>query len=137
MKQRVTITVPRQIADKAIVFDPRAGRAFQSPIDAIEITFEGERIDVEVEDLERYVQVEFLDAHPVHGTLTHQLYTYRDNLTDVHRDTRTRALRVGDIVDVPTCYQRHNRAIVRKLGSNISPTAQTKYVAARLYLEAE
>jgi hypothetical protein len=125
MKQRVTITVPRQVADKATVFDPRAGRAFKSPLDAIEITFEGERIDIDVEDLERYVQVEFLDAHPAKGRLTHRWYTYRDALGGI-------PLAVGDLVIVPTVYRAYNRAIVRELGSNISPTAQTKYVTRRL-----
>lgn len=56
-------------------------------------------IEVHVEDLESYVQVEFDGGG--------SYYTYRDP---------SGTLEVGDLVDVPTRYDEHNVAQVKRLG---------------------
>jgi hypothetical protein len=97
---------------------------YQKLGDTAEITVEGHGTIVETVELERFVQVEFLDNHPMLGRPTHQLYTYRDTFAE--------PLQVGDLVDVPTQYLPRNRAIVRKLGANIPTGAITKAVTAVL-----
>jgi hypothetical protein len=109
-KQRVTLVVPRDVLSRQRIEDV-------SYRNADRIVLEGAGITVEVEDVDKFVEVQFLDPHPVRGTLSppRELFTYQvpEGMT----------LKVGDIVDVPTMYQPRNRAIVRKVDSNNLPNA--------------
>jgi hypothetical protein len=122
MKRRLSITLPRELAQS------RFGNAGSVKVTdysngSCRVDIEGE-FEFHVVELDRYVQVEFLDPHPTQRRLTRQLYTYKDGTKD--------GLQVGDLVNAATVYQSFNRAIVRELGSGISPTAATRSITKRL-----
>jgi hypothetical protein len=127
-KQRIKIVCPRRDNDASpypTVFAKTEIR-YDMLRDADFCVLEGTGISIEIEDLEQYVQVEFLDPNPRTDILSKALWTYRA--------PEGLKLEVGDIVSVDTRYSFDNRAIVRKLDADERfVDAQTRYVNELLW----
>lgn len=113
-RQRVKISAPRYTNDRNPLTD--AIVRYDAIADTDYAVVEG-YLEIEIEELDRFVEVQFIDPHPTRGTISpaYELFTYQvpDGMT----------LKVGDIVDVPTMYKLRNRAVVRKVDSNNLPNA--------------
>jgi hypothetical protein len=105
--QRITIKAPKAAwqewlnlyLDRATGMGPDDNLTIEAFDLYDEVTFKATPMD-------RYVMVEYLDPHPVSGELTRKEFCYRDPWG---------SLQVGDLVDAPTVYEEHNRAIVRRV----------------------
>lgn len=102
MKKRVTVRLTRGTALEKVGREGAFGGSKHSGAGVAHsaYVFEGD-IEVEVEDLERLVQVRYVGQDGL------KTYTYTDPFGD---------LEVGELVDVPTRYEEHNAAIVVALG---------------------
>jgi hypothetical protein len=124
MKQKITIRASRHAILESLgtsrIVDHDPGYATDILVEEIVIDAES----VVVEELEKFVTVEFLDPHPRLRRLTHELYTYKDSTQD--------GLQVGDLVKAPTVYEPLGaRAIVRSTKPNIPTTHITKSIVDR------
>lgn len=87
-----------------------------------EVIVTGDALIEEI-DPNRYVQIEFLGGPSDYPYK--KLYTYIDPFGD---------LEVGDVVDVPTVYEDHNLAVVKKIGDGYKGKSK-RFVTARFVKE--
>jgi len=112
MKRKLSITLSPQYSNEGYRRGDFTITELVSGGARIEYTGDEQDFKFHVEELDRYVKVEFLDPHPLTKRLTRELWTYRDATKD--------GLKVGEIVNAPTRYAYSNRAIVRELGAHVA-----------------